>query len=217
MSLPSILKVSTLLIYTWQKPELQELLTAWLSLSAALSMLWKETKALFRCRCRASLIGCAALLLYSQPLINQCWQGRGFVCHIAGQMSARERGTPERRNATHTTQPLACRLAPARFDGLACRKIAWLLIWKCFRESQSDVFPRDVCAAVVIIYLAFAFTHLPPPHPPHLSPFYRGVQRKDEDMGRRQSVPGLSPWEAHSGALHEILFIIILTGLNVWW
>lgn len=43
-----------------------------LIISAALSMLWKETKALFRCRCRASLIRCAAFLLYSQPLINQC-------------------------------------------------------------------------------------------------------------------------------------------------
>lgn len=43
-----------------------------LIISAALSMLWKETKALFRCRCRASLIRCAAFLLYSRPLINQC-------------------------------------------------------------------------------------------------------------------------------------------------
>lgn len=91
------LKGKYLAYIQWQKPELQELLTALLSLSAAWSMLWKETKTLFRCRCSASLIGCAAFLLYSWPLINQCWQGRGFVCPIAGQMSARERGTPEKR------------------------------------------------------------------------------------------------------------------------
>lgn len=53
-----------------------------------------------------------------------------------------------------------------------------------------------------------------PPFHPLLSE-KRVVQRKDEDMGRRRSEPGLSPGETHSDALHEILFIIILTGLNV--
>lgn len=68
-----------------------------------------------------------------------------------------------------------------------------------------------VCAAV-IIYLVFPSLTCPPS--PLLSE-KRVVQRKDEDTGRRQSEPGPSPGETHSAALHEILFIIILTGLNV--
>lgn len=66
-----------------------------------------------------------------------------------------------------------------------------------------------MCVVVVIIYLALPSLPLSP-----LSE-KRVLQRKDEDMGRRQSEPGLSPGETYSAALHEILFIIILTGLNV--
>lgn len=56
--------------------------SAALIISKELSVLLKEMKILFSRRCRASLIGDAAFLLHSQPLINQCWQGRSFVCHI---------------------------------------------------------------------------------------------------------------------------------------
>lgn len=81
------------------------------------------------------------------------------------------------------------------------------------------MFLRDVCVCVcavvvVIIYLAFPSLTCPP-HPSSPLSEKRAVQRKDEDMGRRQSEPALSPGETYSAALHEILFIIILTGLNV--
>lgn len=73
-----------------------------------------------------------------------------------------------------------------------------------------------VCAVVAIIYLAYPSLTCPPPSTALSSlSEKRVVQRKDEDTGRRQSEPGLSPGETHSAALHEILFIIILTGLNV--
>ena len=192
-------------------------------------MLWKETRALFRCRCRASLIGCAAFLLYSRPLINQCWQGRGFVCHIAGTNVCQGVGHTWKEEAAHATQPHACRLAPARFDGLAWRKNCLIIDMKMFWggwEGEEDGVPDwcvtegyahvcvCVCAVVAIIYLAYPSLTCPPTALSSLSE-KRVVQRKDEDTGRRQSEPGLSPGETHSAALHEILFIIILTGLNV--
>lgn len=61
-----------------------------------------------------------------------------------------------------------------------------------------------MCVVVVIIYLALPSLPLSP-----LSE-KRVLQRKDKDMGRRQSEPGLSPGETYSAALHEILFIIII-------
>lgn len=85
--------------------------------------------------------------------------------------------------------------------------------------SRTGVLLRDmsVCVCGGSDYLPrLPFSHLPPPSTALSSlSEKRVVQRKDEDTGRRQSDPGLSPGETHSAALHEILFIIILTGLNV--
>lgn len=47
--------------------------------------------------------------------------------HMAGQTSASESGTPEKKEAAHTH-----RLASARFDGLACRKNCLIIDMKMF-------------------------------------------------------------------------------------
>ena len=196
-------------------------------------MLWKETRAPFRCRCRASLIGCAAFLLYSRPLINQCWQGRGFVCHIAGTNVCQGSGAHLKggSGARHPAPRLQISTSPLWWISVEEKLLDYWYenVLGGLRGgermgSRTGVLLRDmrvsvcvcVCvhAVVAIIYLAYPSLTCPPTALSSVSE-KRVVQRKDEDTGRRQSEPGLSPGETHSAALHEILFIIILTGLNV--
>lgn len=109
------LKVSTLPIYTWQKAELRELLTARLSLSAALSLLWKETMPLFRCGCRASLIGCAAFLLYSRASDQSVLTGRGALWATERDKCLAGTGAHLKRGSGNTppNQPPRLQISPS--------------------------------------------------------------------------------------------------------
>lgn len=91
-------------------------------------MLLKEMKILFSRRCRASLIAvCCAPFLQTASDQSVLTGQELCVPHTAGQMSASESGTPEKKEAAH-----ARRLDSACFDGLACRKNCLIIDMKMF-------------------------------------------------------------------------------------
>lgn len=99
-----------------------------LIISKELSVLLKEMKILFSSRCRASLIAVCRVPPLQTASDQSALTGQELcVPHTAGQMSASESGTPEKKEAAH-----ARRLASARFDGLACRKNCLIIDMKMF-------------------------------------------------------------------------------------